>query len=275
MKRFLVLVLLGVSLLGLAACQESEAIDPENVGEIVVGLEAVYPPFNWTITTANEFSVPLYGQNGSFVDGYDVMIAQRIADGLNADLVIKAVDWDGLIPSLESGNIDLIIAGMSPTAERAQTVLFTDEYYRSEQVMVVLGSGSYANATSLSDFSGARVVAQSGTLQDGLISQIPNVNHLEPLSSYNFLLQEVVSGTADAFVAELPVAIAMTQVTESLSIVQFADGQGFSVTDEDVIVSIALRLVDTKLRDAINEILSQITSAERETWMTDAINRQP
>lgn len=275
MKRFFVLFVLAALSLGLAACQETEAIDPDNVDRIVVGLEAAYAPFNWTTTTQGEFTHPLDGQSGTYADGYDVVIAQIIAEALGAELVIKQIDWDGLIPSLDSGNIDLIIAGMSPTPARAESVLFTNEYFRSEQVMVVLGSGSYANATSLSDFTGARVVAQQGTLQDDLIDQIPSVNHLTPLATYAFLLQEVVSGTADAFVAELPVAQAMAATNSNVSIILFTEGNGFTVTDEEVIVSIALRLVDTSLRDRINEILADLSMSERTSMMTAALNRQP
>ena len=275
MKRIFVLFVLAAVSLGLAACQGSEAIDPDNVDQIVVGLEAAYAPFNWTTTTTSEFSHPLDGQPGTYADGYDVVIAQIIAEALGAELVIKQIDWDGLIPSLDSGNIDLIIAGMSPTPVRAESVLFTDEYFRSEQVMVVLNTGNYANATTLADFSGARVVAQQGTLQDDLIDQIPSVNHLTPLATYAFLLQEVVSGTADAFVAELPVAQAMAATNSNISIIQFAEGDGFTVTDEEVIVSIALRLVDTPLRDRINEILADISMSERTEMMTAALNRQP
>ncbi|MDX9691013.1 MAG: transporter substrate-binding domain-containing protein [Acholeplasmataceae bacterium] len=275
MKRIFVLFLFAVTTLGLTACQEVEAIDPDNVDKIVVGLEAAYAPFNWTTTVENDYTVALHGQSGAYVDGYDVWIASRIAEALGAELVIKQIDWDGLIPSLESGNIDLIIAGMSPTSERAQTVLFSTEYYRSEQVMVVLNSSQFANSTSINDFTGARVVAQSGTLQDDLIDQIPEVVHRTPLSTYSFLLQEVVSGTADAFVAELPVALAMAATNSNVAIVQFDGNNGFAVTDEDVIVSIAMRLVDKNLRNAINEILNGITSPEREQMMTAALGRQP
>lgn len=275
MKKIFVLFVLAVTSLGLTACQRTEAIDPDHVTRITVGLEAAYAPFNWTTTTAGEFTHPLFGQSGTYTDGYDVVIAQIIAEALGAELVIKQIDWDGLIPSLDSGNIDLIIAGMSPTPTRAESVLFTNEYFRSEQVMVVLNTGNFAHATSLADFAGARVVAQQGTLQDDLIDQIPSVNHLTPLSTYAFLLQEVVSQTADAFVAELPVAQAMVATNSNLHIVQFAEGQGFTVTDEEVIVSIALRLIDVALRDRINEILAGITMSQRTAMMTAALNRQP
>ncbi|HRX45670.1 MAG TPA: transporter substrate-binding domain-containing protein [Acholeplasmataceae bacterium] len=275
MKKVLFVFVMVLGLITFAACGSSEQFDLESETEFVVGLEAAYAPFNWSTPTQNSFTVPLAGQPGVYVDGYDVVMASYIADELGLDLVIKMVDWDGLIPALLSGEIDMIIAGMSPTAERAQTVSFSNEYFRSEQVMVVSSTGSYANATSLNDFSGARVVAQLGTLQDQLIDQITGVNHLEPLDTYGMLATAVSSQAADAFIAELPVALGMVASNSELSIIQFEDGQGFQVSDEDVIVSVALRQEDVNLLEAVNAALATVSNATRANIMTAALDRQP
>jgi len=275
MKKVVFVFVMVLGLITFAACGSSEQFDLESETEFVVGLEAAYAPFNWSTPTQNSFTVPLAGQPGVYVDGYDVVMASYIADELGLDLVIKMVDWDGLIPALLSGEIDMIIAGMSPTAERAQTVSFSNEYFRSEQVMVVSSTGSYANATSLNDFSGARVVAQLGTLQDQLIDQITGVNHLEPLDTYGMLATAVSSQAADAFIAELPVALGMVASNSELSIIQFEDGQGFQVSDEDVIVSVALRQEDVNLLEAVNAALATVSNATRANIMTAALDRQP
>lgn len=275
MKKVLFVFVMVLGLITFAACGSSEQFDLESETEFVVGLEAAYAPFNWSTPTQNSFTVPLAGQPGVYVDGYDVVMASYIADELGLDLVIKMVDWDGLIPALLSGEIDMIIAGMSPTAERAQTVSFSNEYFRSEQVMVVSSTGSYANATSLNDFNGARVVAQLGTLQDQLIDQITGVNHLEPLDTYGMLATAVSSQAADAFIAELPVALGMVASNSALSIIQFEDGQGFTVSDEDVIVSVALRQEDVNLLEAVNGALATVSNETRANIMTAALDRQP
>ena len=275
MKKVVFVFVMVLGLITFAACGSSEQFDLESETEFVVGLEAAYAPFNWSTPTQNSFTVPLAGQPGVYVDGYDVVMASYIADELGLDLVIKMVDWDGLIPALLSGEIDMIIAGMSPTAERAQTVSFSNEYFRSEQVMVVSSIGSYANATSLNDFSGARVVAQLGTLQDQLIDQITGVNHLEPLDTYGMLATAVSSQAADAFIAELPVALGMVASNSELSIIQFEDGQGFQVSDEDVIVSVALRQEDVNLLEAVNAALATVSNETRANIMTAALDRQP
>ena len=82
-----------------------------------VGMEAGYAPFNWSQQTDANNALPIQGQN-SYAGGYDVQIAKKVPDGLGKDLVIVQTKWDGLAPALQSGKIDAIIAGMSPTAER-------------------------------------------------------------------------------------------------------------------------------------------------------------
>ena len=263
MKR--ILLVLSISLLGfmLVACQNQE-------DTLVVGLECDYAPFNWTTNQSEGESIfdsPFY------CDGYDVEIARIIADELGLELVIRQVSWEGLIPALTSGQIDLIIAGMSPTAERAQTVNFTDPYYVSEQVMVVRADSQFAQAENLSDFDGASVVAQLGTLQDRLIEQIPNVNHKTPLETYASLVQEVLSGASDALVAELPVAESIIASNPNLVMVVLGEN-GFTVDESDVSVSVALRLEDTDLRDQINAILATISVERRQQLMQEAQERQ-
>lgn len=275
MKRIslvLFVLLFGVTLF---ACQSEDQFDLDVETSIVVGLEAAYAPFNWATPTQNEFTVSITGQAGFYADGYDVVMAQRIADALGLNLVIKAYGWDGLIPALNAGEIDLIIAGMSPTAERALTVNFSEEYYRSEQVMVVRVDGAYADATSITDFSGAKVIAQAGTLQDDLIDQITGVIHQETLNTYSDLVNALAYGTSDAFVAELPVATSIVQTNSQFMMIQFGEGLGFEVSDEDIMVSVAMRLEDLNLLDAVNEALSNISSLERQQIMQDALLRQP
>jgi ABC-type amino acid transport substrate-binding protein len=272
MKKMFIMATMIVALFALAGC--APASFDESKGILVVGLEADYAPFNWTAIQQNEFTVQLQGQN-AYADGYDVRMAREIADQLGYTLVIKKISWSGLIPALQSGDIDVIIAGMSPTEERQQTINFTNEYYRSEQVIVVRANGNYANATSLQDFNGARLVAQLATLQDDLIPQIPNVVRLTPLDTYGDLTASVLSSVADGFIAELPVANAIVASNPTLRVVSFTGNNGFAVSDDDVSVSIGVRKIDTALRDAINGVLANISTETRETWMTEATNRQP
>jgi ABC-type amino acid transport substrate-binding protein len=265
MKR----VLLGLTLalvLFVSACETSE-------NELVVGLECNYAPFNWTVSSEGEEAVEIDGVN-AYCDGYDVVMAEEIAEELGMDLVIRKIEWDGLIPALLSDEIDVIIAGMSPTPERALTVSFTDAYYQSEQVLVVSGDSIYANATSLEDFNGAAVIAQLNTLQDGLIDQIEGVNHQTALNDYPSLVASLTSGVSDALVAELPVAQSIIANNSDLVIVRLGEN-GFTVAEEDVSVSVAVRQEETDLLADINAILASIDEDMRNAWMSDALTRQP
>lgn len=92
--------------------------------------------------------------NGLMVTMYKL---QKLADKLNKELVIVKSSWDGLLPALKSGKIDGIIAGMSPTAERREQIAFSEPYYTSNLVMMVKSGGPFAQASSLADFSGAKL----------------------------------------------------------------------------------------------------------------------
>lgn len=109
-------------------------------GTLKIGMECAYEPYNWTDTEGTSLgAVPISseGQNGLYANGYDVQIAQYVANRLGLKLEIYAMEWDSLIPAVNSGAIDAIVAGMSPTAERAQQVDFTDTYYESNLVVII------------------------------------------------------------------------------------------------------------------------------------------
>ena len=109
-------------------------------GTMKIGMECAYEPYNWTDTDGSSFgAVPISseGQQGLYANGYDVQIAQYVANRLGLKLEIYAMEWDSLIPAVNSGAIDAIVAGMSPTAERAQEVDFTDTYYESNLVVII------------------------------------------------------------------------------------------------------------------------------------------
>lgn len=112
--------------------EENEATN----GTFRVAMECAYAPFNWTQTTDANGAVPIVGQENLYANGYDVIIARYIAAALGMELEIYAYQWDSLIAAVQSGAVDAIAAGMSPTAERAAEVDFTDCYYNSNLVVI-------------------------------------------------------------------------------------------------------------------------------------------
>ena len=106
-------------------------------GVLTVGMECAYAPYNWTQMTDANGAVPIANNPGSYANGYDVQIAQYVANKLGLKLEIYSLDWESLIPAIDSGAIDAICAGMSPTAERSQQIDFTDTYYESNLVVII------------------------------------------------------------------------------------------------------------------------------------------
>ena len=130
MKRILT-ALLVLMLFGCAGGASNNNTDDNTLR---VGMECNYAPFNWTQVEASDTALPI--SSVDFCDGYDVQIAQYIANKLGMALEIYAIEWDGLIPALDAGTVDAIIAGMSPTAEREEQIDFTDVYYSSNLVVI-------------------------------------------------------------------------------------------------------------------------------------------
>ncbi|HHT44326.1 MAG TPA: transporter substrate-binding domain-containing protein [Fastidiosipila sp.] len=238
-----------------------------------VGMEAGYPPFNWS---------QLDDQNGAFkidgsveyAGGYDVEMAKLIAAGLNRPLVIVKTEWDGLGPAVISGKIDAIIAGMSPTGERKETLDFTDNYYESEFVIIVRKDGEYANATSIEDFAGAKLSAQLNTNHYPVIDQIEGVSKQDAMDSFASLRMALASGKIDGYVSERPEGNSVEAAMPELKMIRFAEGKGFEVEPSDIVVAVAVKK-DSPLVAEINAVLQTISLETREQLMEDAIQNQP
>jgi len=269
------LSLLVVCLLVLSGCSSK---DKDNDDSIIVGMECNYAPFNWTQLDDSNGAVKISNTQG-YCAGYDVEIAKLIAEELGKTLVIKKVTDFGSLPSeVNTNQIDLIIAGMSPTAERAEAIDFSNPYYYSDLVLVVRKNSTYASAKSLSDFSGAKVAAQINTLHDDVIDQISGVNHATALSDFPTLTVSVKSTDIDAFVSEKPVALAIVGNNPDLTFVSFEDGEGFKLTEEDatgLFVSVGMKKNSDSLLESVNKVLNNLTDEDRDELMNKAIANQP
>lgn len=237
----------------------------------VVGLEAAYPPFNWSQKDDSNGAVQIKGLK-EYAGGYDVEIAKRIAEGLGKELVIVKTDWEGLIPSLNSEKIDAVIAGMSPTEDRKKAIDFTDSYYKSDLVMVVQKGSPYENATSIQDFSGAKITAQLNTFHYSVIDQIDGVNKQQAMNDFSTMRVALEAGKIDGYVSERPEAISATSANDKLTFVEFEDG--FETSDEDTAIAVGLKK-GSDLTEKINEILAGISEKERDEIMDAAIRNQP
>ena len=244
MKRIIV-TLLTVCML-LSACAFAE-------GQFRVGMECDYPPFNWTQVDENENTVPIDGGMG-YAGGYGVEIAKRVAEGLGKELVIVKVEWDGLIQKLNAGQIDAVIAGMSPTAERKITVDFTDAYYNSDLVVVVRKDSEYANAASLEDLSGAKITGQLNTFHYTVIPQLEGVNQMPAMETFPAMITALNSGAIDGYISERPGAVSACAANADLAFVT----PGFVASEEDTSIAVALKQGQSGRIEQINGILAGI-----------------
>ena len=266
MKKIITLLFVLLFAAGCSAPESTEV--PQNV--LRVGMECDYAPFNWTQVEAADTAVAI--SSVDYADGYDVVIASLIAEKLGMDVQIVKTDWDSLIPSLNAGAIDCIIAGMTETPERAEEVNFTTPYYESQMVIVVRKDSDLINISDIQELSGRKVLGQINTTYDEVIDQIDGVVHMTPLATYPRMVLSLQAGEADAITAELPVANGVVAANPDLAIVMFEEGKGFIV---DTSVSIAVAKENTELLRNIQTALDGISEAERLSIMEAAVNRQP
>lgn len=261
-------LIMGITLSGCGTKTE----DPLADGTLTIGLEADYAPYNWTTTkeNASDYAVEL-SDKSAYVDGYDIRMGQTIADELGVDLEVKKISWDGLIPALNSGEIDAIVAGMSPTEDRKDQINFTDAYYEdnTEQTVVVSKNGKYKDATSLDDLKGANISAQQGTYQVDLLDQIELSDQAKkPLPDYASLLQATKTGIIDGYIVEKDVADAQVAKNSELTELDLKDG--FEVTPDQTTSAIGVRKKDDKLVEQINDALKTVDTDTRNKWMDEA-----
>ena len=250
MKRVLQVVFLSVLMVSLFGCgNTTNTSTTESSNVLRVGMECNYAPFNWSTTEENEFTVQF--NEVDYADGYDVVIAKRIADGLGMELEIHKMDWGNLIPGVQNGEIDLIIAGMTDTEERRESVLFTSPYYVSEEVVIVRKDSPLASITNIQEMSGYKVAGQQATIYADIIDQIEGVNKMPDGTDFPSLINDLKQGSIDAVTSELPVAVGVASANPDLTYVQFEGDNGFAGSETDASVSIALAIGREDLRDQI------------------------
>jgi len=264
------LLMVLTSVLVFGACGGGEKANDENV--LKVGLECAYQPFNWTQDTDANGAVAIEGSN-QYANGYDVQIAKKIAEGMGKELVVVKLAWEGLLPAVQSGAIDMIIAGMSPTAERLESIDFSEAYYESNLVVVVRKDGEYAAAKSINDFEGATIVGQLGTFHETVIPQMAGVTQETSMKDFPTMIMALKSKTIDGYIAEKPGAIADCKLNDDLTYVDLVNNDtGFTVDAENVTIAVGVKK-GSELTAKINEILGTIDQATRDKLMSDAIDQ--
>lgn len=274
---------MAVSMLAGCGSSSGDTEKSEDKEVLRVGMECAYAPFNWTQETeelANgDKAVPIYGTS-FYAYGYDVMVAQKLADEMGMELEVHKIDWNSIGISLDAGDYDAIIAGMGRTADRELSYSFTDPYYYRDNCIVVKKGGTYENVTKLSELAGTgcRVTTQLGTGWVPLLDQIEGAELSGNYETTSECFMAISNDVADVCVVDLPTAESAALTNDDLVIIQLDDSDTFTGDDEMVNVCIATRKDDTEFRDRIQDAMNAIgwnDKEEMDKLMDEAIDLQP
>ena len=230
MKKGLLKLVLGtMSILALAACgntsdtADSSATDSaastattdklqeiKDKGTLVMGTSADYPPYEWHLIKDGKDEII----------GFDIDIAQAIADELGVELEVKDMAFDGLIPALSTGKIDMIIAGMNATEERKQSVDFTDVYYTQTDIVVIRKEDA-DKFTSEDSLKTAALATQKATVQETyLLETFPDAE-IQSVPKWNTAIMSLTTGKVDAVMMVDTVAKQFIAQNDDLMVANF------------------------------------------------------
>lgn len=215
----------------------------KSAGVLKVGTEAQYAPYEFKDADAK-------------IVGADIALAQKIADDLGVKLEVVDMKFDGIIPAVQSGQVDLGIAAFSNTPERAKEVDFSNIYDKSEQMLVV-DAQNKDKYTSVDALSGLKVGAQKGTIQSNLITKELTKSTLFELDKFPALALEVQNGNIAGLVADASVAKSL--ISGSCGKLAAAN---FTFTSEAAKVgkAVVIKKGNSGLVDAVNKSVDAFVS---------------
>ena len=212
-------------------------------GKLVVGTEAQYAPYEFKDLDAN------------FV-GCDMWLAQQIADSLGVELEIVDMSFAGIIPAVQSGQVDLGIAAFTNTPERAEEIDFSDLYETSAQLLIVK-TGNADTYSTKESLAGQKVGAQKGTIQSQLIQSALPDSELFELEKYPALALEVQNGNIAGLVVDQ--AVGESLVANSNGDLEVSNFE-FSAEEASFGKSVVIAKGNEDLVAAVNEVVNKVTS---------------
>ena len=273
MKKMLALIM---AMMLAAAAGIAAAETGVEDGVLTVAMECAYAPYNWAQPDDSNGAVPIKDHPGQYANGYDVMTAKAICEANGWQLEIMQLDLDSLIPAVQSGIADAVIAGQSMTAARMEAVDFAGPYLYATIVCLAKEGNPNTEAKGISGLSGT-ATSQSGTIwYDTCLPQVKGATIVPPAESAPAMLMAVESGTVDFVCTDMPTAQGALIAYPDLKLLDFAGtGDDFAVSQEDINIGISVRKGNTELLDAINACLKDKTAEDFNALMADAIAVQP
>ncbi len=213
----------------------------KKAGKVVVGTCADYPPY--------ESHKQINGKDE--IVGFDIDTAKEIAKDLGVELELKDMKFDGLLAALDSGNVDFVIAGMTPDAERRKQVDFSKVYYKAIQGVVTRAQDkdSVKDAASL---SGKKIGVQKGTVQEKIANSQIKGAKIKALGKVSDLVLELKNGKVDAIIVELPVAKAYISNNNDIALTSL------TFTDEEGGSAVAIKKGNSELVNEIDKTLDRL-----------------
>ncbi len=275
MKRFL-LVLTILTMVFVSVSFAEGTIEGLEDGVLTVAMECAYAPYNWAQPDDSNGAVPIAGST-LYANGYDVMTAKAICEANGWDLEIKQLDWDSLVPAVQSGVCDAVIAGQSMTSERMEAVDFAGPYLYATIVCLTRNDSAFAGAKGISELKGGTCTSQTGTIwYDVCLPQIPEAKIQMAAESAPAMLMAVASGMVDFVCTDMPTAQAALIAYPELVLLDFAgSGDDFEVSDEEINIGVSVKKGNTALVDKINSVLAGKTADDFNALMAEAIKIQP
>ena len=285
MKKITALVMALAMMLTMVVCSVSanDATVPSGVedGVLTIAMECAYAPYNWTQSDDSNGAVPISNVPGSYANGYDVMIGKKIAEANGWELEVIQSDWDSLVPGIQTGKFDAVIAGQSMTAERSEQVDFAGPYFYATIVCVTKADSKFADATSIADLKGGSCTAQIATIwYDQCLPQIDGANVQPAAETAPAMLMALETGMVDFICTDMPTAQGAIAAYPDLKILDFSGTDGDFQFDEEVRaenvnIGVSVMKGNTVLKDKIDAVLSTMTVEDFNSIMEQAIAIQP
>ena len=285
MKKITALVMAVAMMLTMVVCSASasDAAVPSGVedGVLTIAMECAYAPYNWTQSDDSNGAVPISNVPGSYANGYDVMIGKKIAEANGWELEVIQSDWDSLVPGIQTGKFDAVIAGQSMTAERSEQVDFAGPYFYATIVCVTKADSKFANAASIADLKGGSCTAQIATIwYDQCLPQIAGANVQPAAETAPAMLMALETGMVDFICTDMPTAQGAVAAYPDLKILDFSGTDGDFQFDEEVRaenvnIGVSVMKGNTALKEKIDAVLSTMTVEDFNSIMERAIAIQP
>lgn len=249
-------------------------------GVLTVAMECAYAPYNWTQSDDSNGAVPIK-DSSDYANGYDIMMAKKICEANGWKLEVVRLDWDSLVPAVQTGKVDAVIAGQSMTADRMQQVDFAGPYLYASIVCMTKQNSKYANATSLADLAGAKCTSQLGTIwYTTCLPQINGALIQTAQETAPSMLMALETGAVDFICTDMPTAQGAVAAYPDMVILDFSGTEGdFQFSDEvraeNVNIGVSLMKGNTVLKELIDSVLSAMTADDFNSLMAEAIAVQP